>query len=100
MYGYASVGLNDFLTALYLVMVKRSPGTQGLTTTGLLFYNATLSMPALALALAISGEPQQLARFPDLHSRGFRVSSALLHRSLLIAYTVTDFAPLGATGTA
>jgi len=28
LYGYVSVGLNDFLTALYLVMVKRSPATQ------------------------------------------------------------------------
>lgn len=73
-YGYVSVGLNDFLTALYLVMVKRSPATQGLTTTGILFYNAALSMPALALALAISQEPRHLVLFPDLYSRSFRVS--------------------------
>lgn len=73
LYGYASVGLNDFLTALYLVMVKKSPATQGLTTTGLLFYNAVLSMPALALALVVSGEAVQLAKFPDMHRQSFRV---------------------------
>lgn len=74
-YGYVSVGLNDFLTALYLVMVKRSPATQGLTTTGILFYNAALSMPALMLALAISKEPLNLLLFPDLYSKSFRVRS-------------------------
>lgn len=76
-YGYVSVGLNDFLTALYLVMVKRSPATQGLTTTGILFYNAVLSMPALALALAVSKEPWHLLTFPDLYSKSFRVSPFL-----------------------
>jgi len=77
LYGYVSVGLNDFLTALYLVMVKRSPATQGLTTTGILFYNAVLSMPALAVALTISREPWHLLQFPDLHSRGFRATLML-----------------------
>ena len=81
LYGYIAVGLNDFLTALYLVMVKTSPATQGLTTTGLLFYNAALSMPALALAMAVSREPWELLQFPDLHSRNFRVSRALPCRS-------------------
>lgn len=73
LYGYVFVGLNDFLTALYLVMVKRSPAVQGLTTTGLLFYNALLSIPMLAFALAMSPEPWRLLDFPDLHSRSFRV---------------------------
>ena len=40
LYGYAAVLGNDFLTALYLILVKNTPATAGLTTTGLLFYNA------------------------------------------------------------
>jgi len=54
-------------------MDSKPANLQGLTTTGILFYNAVLSMPALAVALTISREPWHLLQFPDLHSRGFRV---------------------------
>jgi hypothetical protein len=40
LYGYAAVLGNDFLTALYLILVKNTPAINGLTTTGLLFYNS------------------------------------------------------------
>ena len=64
--------LNDFLTALYLILVKNSPASSGLTTTGLLFYNAALSLPLLGAAVAASGEPAGILAYPDKHSRGFQ----------------------------
>lgn len=73
LYGYTAVVLNDFLTALYLILVKNSPASSGLTTTGLLFYNAALSLPLLGAAVALSGEPAGILAYPDKHSRGFQV---------------------------
>jgi hypothetical protein len=75
-YGYAAVVLNDFLTALYLILVKNSPASSGLTTTGLLFYNAALSLPLLGAAVALSGEPAGILAYPDKHSRGFQARRA------------------------
>jgi len=75
-YGYAAVVLNDFLTALYLILVKNSPASSGLTTTGLLFYNAALSLPLLGGAVALSGEPAGILAYPDKHSRGFQARRA------------------------
>ena len=72
-WGYTAVLGNDVLTALYLIMVKNSPASSGLTTTGLLFYNSALSLPLLGAALALSGEPAAVAAFPALASRSFQV---------------------------
>lgn len=72
LYGYTAVVLNDFLTALYLILVKNSPASSGLTTTGLLFYNAALSLPLLGAAVALSAEPAGILAYPDKHSRGFQ----------------------------
>lgn len=73
LYGYSAVLGNDFLTALYLILVKNTPATAGLTTTGLLFYNAALSLPILGVALAVSNEPAGIVVYPDAGSWGFRV---------------------------
>lgn len=70
--GYAAVLGNNVLTALYLIMVKNTPGSSGLTTTGLLFYNSTLSLPLLGAALALSGEPAGVFAFPALRASGFQ----------------------------
>lgn len=78
LYGYTAVVLNDFLTALYLILVKNSPASSGMTTTGLLFYNAALSLPLLGAAVALSGEPAGILAYPDKHSRGFQVRFGLL----------------------
>lgn len=77
LYGYTAVLGNDFLTALYLILVKNTPATAGLTTTGLLFYNAALSLPLLAIAVAVSPEPAGVLAYPDSASRGFRVTLLL-----------------------
>ncbi len=75
--GYSAVIGNDFLTALYLILVKNTPATAGLTTTGLLFYNAALSLPILGVALAASKEPAGIIAYPDSDSWGFRVCCSL-----------------------
>lgn len=77
LYGYSAVIGNDFLTALYLILVKNTPATAGLTTTGLLFYNAALSLPILGVALAVSSEPAGIAAYPDAGAWGFRVRRSL-----------------------
>ena len=79
LYGYSAVIGNDFLTALYLILVKNTPATAGLTTTGLLFYNAALSLPILGFAVAFSSEPAGIAAYPDAQSWGFRVGCQLSH---------------------
>ena len=70
--GYAAVIGNNFLTALYLIMVKTTPSSSGLSTTGLLFYNSALSLPLLAAALVVSGEPAGVLAFPKLRSVTFQ----------------------------
>ena len=72
LYGYMAVIANNFLTALYLIMVKNSPVTSGLTTTGLLGYNAALSLPLLTAALAISNEPRRIRFYPGFRWHGFQ----------------------------
>lgn len=56
---------------MYLILVKDSPGS--LTTTGVLFYNATLSLPLLAGALAASREPRLMRTYLLYGDTGFRV---------------------------
>ena len=73
LYGYVAVIINNFLTALYLIMVKNSPATAGLTTTGLLGYNAALSLPLLTAALALSNEPRQIRLYPGFRWHGYQV---------------------------
>ena len=79
-YGYSAVLFNDFLTASYLIMVKNTPAASALTTTGLLFYNATLSLPLLMASVWGSGEWDGLWKFPLLNNPEFLVR--LLHPSL------------------
>lgn len=92
LYGYVAVVINNFLTALYLIMVKNSPATSGLTTTGLLGYNAALSLPLLTAALALSNEPRQISLYPGFRWRGYQVSSSLsclVRMRLLIKTTIS-----------
>lgn len=69
--GYAAVLCNDLLTSLYLIMVKNAPVTKGLTTTRMLFYNSTLSIPMLLIAMLAMGEPSKLLLAPQLHDPNF-----------------------------
>ncbi|KAL4524280.1 hypothetical protein Ndes2437B_g05062 [Nannochloris sp. 'desiccata'] len=69
--GYAAVLCNDLLTSLYLIMVKNTPATNGLSTTGMLFYNSTLSLPMLLMAMIYMGEPRAVLTYPQLYSPNF-----------------------------
>lgn len=71
--GYAAVLCNDALTSLYLIMVKNTPMSSGLSTTGMLFYNSTLSLPMLLLALVIFKEPMRIVYFPDIFNPQFLI---------------------------
>ena len=62
--------------------VKKTPAHHGLSTTGLLFYNALLSLPLLAVSLAASPEPARILAFPGLMSPGLHVRS-----SCMVLYT-------------
>lgn len=70
--GYMAVLANDVLTSLYLIMVKNTPASNGLSTTGMLFYNSTLSIPMLALAVVMAQEPFGVAEYPLLLSKKFQ----------------------------
>ena len=74
-YGYAAVLFNDFLTASYLIMVKNTPAASALSTTGLLFYNAMLSLPLLMAAVWSSGEWSGIWLYPLLNNPEFLVST-------------------------
>jgi len=69
--GYAAVLCNDVLTALYLIMVKNT--NKGLTTTRMLFYNATISIPMLLMAVLATGEFPAMRSAPQLQSGEFMV---------------------------
>ncbi|KAK9847135.1 hypothetical protein WJX84_008518 [Apatococcus fuscideae] len=84
-YGYAAVLFNDFLTASYLIMVKNTPAASALTTTGLLFYNATLSLPLLMGAVWSSGEWDGLWAYPLLPNPEFL---AILMSSCALGLTI------------
>lgn len=71
--GYIAVLFNDMLTSLYLILVKNTPETNGLSTTGMLFYNSTLSLPILMAAVLFLGEPKRIATYPQIHDPHFLV---------------------------
>ena len=73
--GYAAVLCNDLLTSLYLIMVKNTPATNGLSTTGMLFYNSSLSIPMLFAAMVYMGEPAAIGTYPRIYDPQFLVSS-------------------------
>lgn len=49
---------------------------------GLLFYNAALSVPMLAVAVATSSEPATIRAYPRLDDRGFQVCCESLHHDV------------------
>jgi solute carrier family 35 protein len=67
--GYAAVLCNDVLTSLYLIMVKNT--NKGLTTTRMLFYNSTMSVPMLLAAVVATNEYSMLRSAPQLQSGEF-----------------------------
>lgn len=70
--GYAAVFVNNFVTALFLVMIKRTTAKAGLTTTGLLFYKAIMSVPMLVVLTMTSPEVAFAKTYPLLNTHTFR----------------------------
>ena len=54
------------------IVYKQCPPAQGL-----LFYNAALSVPLLAVAVAVSNEPALIQSYPLRDDKGFQVCSVL-----------------------
>mmetsp|Transcript_315 Transcript_315/g.904 ORF Transcript_315/g.904 Transcript_315/m.904 type:complete len:328 (+) Transcript_315:347-1330(+) len=71
--GYAAVFVNNLVTALFLVMIKRISSKAGLTTTGLLFYKALLSIPMLLVLAYASPEVSQALAYPGLRKTSFQL---------------------------
>jgi hypothetical protein len=74
--GYAAIGANNLMTALYLVMMKQ-PRLAAVDSKAMLFYSAALSVPLLGLAALVVGEPAKVAAFPGAAAPGFAVVLAL-----------------------
>ena len=86
-YGYGAVLCNDILTSLYLIMVKNAPATKGLTTTRMLFYNSTMSIPLLFVAGLITREPFRLIHAPQLQDTRFLVRLFVYRCTIREAYS-------------
>lgn len=85
--GYCMVILNNIVTALYLVWVKKALSETRLhnDTFGLMYYNSLLAIPFLIVFGFVAGEWQRLPDFPHLMSPGFQISftiSALMSFAL------------------
>jgi solute carrier family 35 len=74
--GYAAIGANNVMTALYLVMMKQ-PRLASVDSKAMLFYSAALSVPLLGLAALMVGEPAKVAAFPGAAAPGFAIVLAL-----------------------
>jgi hypothetical protein len=55
---------------------------------GMLFYNSTLSLPMLAMALISMGEPMQWASYPRLLSRDFQVCRGCFREAWVLALNI------------
>ena len=77
--GYFYVLLNNAITALYLVWMKRTCNETKLQHDqwGVMYYNSLLAVPVLILFALCNGEAVRVVNFPYLHSVGFQVSFAI-----------------------
>jgi len=90
LYGYCMVLLNNLVTALNLVFIKKTLSDTKLAadTFGVLYYNSLISIPFLLVLSALSGELGALSTYPHWHNPSFQVSfliSALM--SFLMNYS-------------
>jgi len=90
LFGYCMVLLNNLVTALNLVFIKKTLSDTKLAadTFGVLYYNSLISIPFLLALSALSGELSALSVYPHWHNPSFQVSfliSALM--SFLMNYS-------------
>ena len=89
--GYFFVILNNGITSLYLVYMKRTFNETKLQHDqfGVMYYNSLLAIPPLILIALFNGEASRVVHFPYLGSPGFQLSfaiSALM--SFLMNYSI------------
>jgi solute carrier family 35 protein len=89
--GYFFVILNNCITALYLVWMKRTFNETKLQHDqfGVMYYNSLLAIPPLIIIALLNGESTRVLTFPYLSSPGFQLSfaiSALM--SFLMNYSI------------
>ena len=77
--GYFYVLLNNAITALYLVWMKRTCNETKLQHDqwGVMYYNSLLAVPVLILFALFNGEAARVVSFPYLNSVGFQLSFAI-----------------------
>ena len=77
--GYFYVLLNNGITALYLVWMKRTCNETKLQHDqwGVMYYNSLLAVPVLVLFALFNGEAARVVSFPYLNSVGFQLSFAV-----------------------
>ena len=89
--GYFFVILNNAITSLYLVYMKRTFNETKLQhdQIGVMYYNSLLAIPPLIAIALLNGEAARVIHFPYLGSPGFQLSfaiSALM--SFLMNYSI------------
>lgn len=79
LFGYFMVLLNNLVTALNLVFLKKTLSDTELAkdTFGVLYYNSLLSIPFLILLALLKGEFSQVLDFPYLFDPGFQMGFML-----------------------
>ena len=79
LFGYSMVLLNNLVTALNLVFIKKTLMDTKLAsdTFGVLYYNSLLSIPFLLIFVVLSGEILTLSEFPYLLDSSFQTSFLL-----------------------
>ena len=77
--GYFYVLVNNAITALYLVWMKRTCNETKLQHDqwGVMYYNSLLAIPVLVLFALFNGEAARVMSFPHLNSVGFQLSFAI-----------------------
>jgi len=71
--GYCWVLTCAVSTALYLLFIDKLGRESGLPDLGLLFYNNLLSFPLMLGSLLLSGELNEVMKYPRLYDRDFQV---------------------------
>lgn len=76
LFGYGMVMLNNLVTALNLVFIKKTLSDTKLAadTFGMLYYNSLISIPFLVVLSVLAGEASQLAAYPHWSSGAFQLS--------------------------
>ena len=71
--GYIFAGMSCLVQAAFLVLLKKAHISQSISNTGLVYYNALLSLPFVAGVAYFGGDIQEALAFPKWSDSGFQV---------------------------